>query len=112
MFTLRSLAIFTLFFALNASAAPVVDSSHMTFYQCKGNCQAKKALTNLKTFSVSKKTTLKNPLGSEVCTEQLGGVVGQFADKKKGSISICRFKDNSAIELQGLHRESEKFTTP
>ncbi len=112
MFTLRSLAIFTLTLSLNVTAAPVVDSSHLTFFLCKGNCLAKKALSGMKSFSVSKKATLKNPLGSEVCTEQLGGVVGQFVDKKKGSVSICRFKDNSAIELQGLHRESEKFTSP
>lgn len=107
------------FGALNAlaqkkvqTAAPKVDMGRLVFHACKNECSAKKAVKKLTTFSMPKaKEGMKNPLGINVCQEQLKG---QFAFiKLKGKErGVCQFTDGSSVELAGLHSESEKFIKP
>ncbi len=82
-----------------------VDMKRLSFSGCKNSCEAKRALAKLKPYKIA--TPLKNPLGSDVCLAQLGGKVVKIASK-----DYCEFSDKSAVELSGLHLESEKFLQP
>ena len=74
---------------------------------CKKNCLAQKAIANFKTYNLDLKTRLADPLGSEVCKNQLKGLVSKLKGK-----DVCLFKDSSSIELTSLHLYSERFARP
>jgi hypothetical protein len=107
------------FGALNAlaqkkvqSAAPKVDMGRLVFHSCKNECSAKKAVKELTTFSMpTSKDGMKNPLGVNVCQEQLKGQLA-FIKLKAKERGVCQFADGSSVELAGLHSESEKFIKP
>lgn len=85
-----------------------VDFSKLVFANCAQECQAKKALRTLSSFPMPKDgSVLQNPLGANVCQEQLKGRV-----EIKGQAAVCVFSDGSSVGLQGLHLESEKFIRP
>lgn len=86
---------------------PKVDFSKLVFDNCPRECQAKSALRGLGSFPLPKGTVLQNPLGANVCQEQLKGRV----EVRKTS-AVCAFSDGSSVGLQGLHLESEKFIRP
>lgn len=92
------------------AAAPKVDLAKLTFHDCKGECTARKQVKKLKAFRAPK-AGMSNPLGVNVCHEQLGG---KFDTKKLPSKErgVCRFSDGSSVELFGLHGEAEKFILP
>lgn len=93
-------------------APPQVNMSRLVFHDCRGECQAKASLKKLRPFKLaSNKDGMKNPLAIEVCQAQLGGflVFHPINGKERG---VCAFKDNSKLELHGLHTESEKFVQP
>lgn len=94
------------------SAAPKVDMGRLVFHSCKNECSAKKAVKRLTTFSMPKsKDGLKNPLGINVCQEQLQGQLA-FIKVQTRERGVCQFADGSSVELAGLHAESEKFIKP
>lgn len=85
-----------------------VDFSKLVFANCAKECLAKKALRSLRAFPMPKDgSVLQNPLGSNVCQEQLKGRV-----ELKGTSAVCAFSDGSSVGLPGLHLESEKFIRP
>jgi len=88
-------------------APPKVNIEKLTFHYCKGECTARKQVKKLKAFKAPK-TGMQNPLGVNVCQEQLGGKYDskKLPGKERG---VCRFKDGSSVELFGLHGEAEKF---
>jgi hypothetical protein len=92
--------------------AAKVDMSRLVFHNCKNECTAKKAVKKMKSFEMPKsKDGMKNPLGVNVCQEQLQGqlVFIKINNKERG---VCQFEDGSSVELFGLHSESEKFIKP
>lgn len=110
MFPLRqSVGLFLIVSTFSAMAqTPKVDLSKLVFENCAKDCQAKKALRALKSFPMPKDgSVLQNPLGSNVCQEQLKGRV-----ELKRSNAVCVFSDGSSVGLPGLHLESEKFIRP
>ena len=87
--------------------APHAFSQDLSYLSCKGNCQAKKAIKNLRSYNLDLKKKLADPLGSEVCVQQLKGSV-----LKIKKVDVCVFRDASAIELTSLHKYSERFARP
>ena len=89
------------------SSTPVAHSQDINLIACKGNCQAKKAIMKMKRYNLDLKKKLADPLGSEVCKNQLKGNVSKLK-----RVDVCLFKDSSAIELTSLHKFSESFANP
>ena len=84
-----------------------LGAQELKYISCKGNCQAQKALKGLRPYPLDLKTKLSNPLGSDVCLKQLKGVV-----RKLKGVDVCQFKDQSAVDLSGLHLYSERMALP
>lgn len=99
-FCLASLMIAALF-------STTLQAQEVKFFSCKGNCLAQRALKGLRPYPLDLKTKLSNPLGSDVCLKQLRGQVVKF----KG-VDVCQFKDQSAVDLSGLHLYSERLALP
>jgi hypothetical protein len=85
------------------------ESSGLRWYQCSGDCQAKQAVKSLQPYAL--KPQASNPLGSDVCREQLQGKVRKITVRGK-KIDVCQFQDQSSVELLGLHLEAEKLVRP
>ncbi len=84
-----------------------LSAQEVKYYSCLGVCQAQKALKGLRPYPLDLKTKLADPLGSDVCVKQLRGRVM----KMKG-VDVCGFKDQSAVDLLGLHLYSERLGRP
>lgn len=96
----------------NQIPTPKIDMSRLVFHSCKNECSAKRAVKKLASFSMPKsKDGMKNPLGVNVCQEQLQGQLA-FIKIKTKERGVCQFNDGSSLELAGLHAESEKFIVP
>lgn len=92
---------------IGALYAPYALSQELSFLHCKGLCQAKKAINNLQNYNLDLKKKLSDPLGSEVCVQQLKGNVAKI-----NKVDVCLFQDKSAIKLPSLHIYSERFAKP